>query len=107
MNMSEALEWAADYAERNKMFEVPVNRNGYPVDGFKTPGPEEKSSIIIRLAREACDEGGSKGDLNFLRQVFHNLGEARIDSATETSEAKGHLETIYHAVRSHLERRDK
>lgn len=34
MTPTEALEWAADYAERNKLFVVPTKSNGYPVDSI-------------------------------------------------------------------------
>ena len=45
-----ALEWAADYAERNKMFDVPVTPRGYAVGDAKPPTPEQKAAIIIKLA---------------------------------------------------------
>lgn len=49
--MDEALEWAADYAERNKLFEGPVNKNGYTMDGWKSPTAVERVQIITDLAR--------------------------------------------------------
>lgn len=56
--MQEALEWAADYAQRAKIFEPIRNERGY-ADGWKPPTPAEKASVITELAREACDDGGS------------------------------------------------
>jgi hypothetical protein len=53
MNMQEALEWAADYAQRNKLFEVPTNSRGYPADGAKSPTPAEKTEVIMHLAGQA------------------------------------------------------
>lgn len=53
MDMSEALEWAADYAERAKIFEPPIKANGYVSDGWKPSTPAERTDIIIKLAREA------------------------------------------------------
>lgn len=50
MKMIEALEWAADYAYRSKLFEPPVKSNGYVVDGWKGVTPSEKAAIIKELA---------------------------------------------------------
>lgn len=53
MNMSEAMEWAADFAVRSKLFDPPIKQNGYAVDGWKAPSSYDKTEIIIKLAREA------------------------------------------------------
>lgn len=55
MNMQEALEWAADYAERNELFKPVANQRGY-TDGWKPPTPAEKVSVIKDLAEAACDD---------------------------------------------------
>lgn len=60
MNMAEALEWAADYATRNKLFDAPLNQRGYVTDGWKHPTPAEKAEIIKSLAYAALDEGSPK-----------------------------------------------
>lgn len=66
MDMMEALEWAAGYAERTKLFEVPTNGRGYAVDGAKPPTPQEKAAIVKDLALQVltptsmamlCDHG--------------------------------------------------
>lgn len=49
MQPAEAFEWAADYAERAKLFEPVLNSRGYP-DGWKPPTPAEKLDVIKRLA---------------------------------------------------------
>jgi hypothetical protein len=55
VNKIEALEWAADYAERNKLFEPALNNRGYPVDGQKPATPEERANIIIKLADQVTE----------------------------------------------------
>lgn len=54
MSMAEALEWAADYAERNKLFAPVTNSRGY-ADGWKPPTPEEKLRVIQKLAFTAAE----------------------------------------------------
>lgn len=49
MNMVEALDWAAKYAEENKLFAPVLNTRGYP-DGWTPPSPEQKLKIIKDLA---------------------------------------------------------
>lgn len=56
MMMNEALEWAADYCERNKIFEAPKNERGYTRDGWTAPTPAEKARIITDLAKTVLDE---------------------------------------------------
>ena len=56
MNKVEAMEWAADYAERNKLFLPPMKGNGYPVDGWKAPSAAERADIITKLAWQVMDE---------------------------------------------------
>lgn len=51
MDLTEALEWAADYADRNKLFAPPMNQRGYPVDGWQNPTPAERTAIIKDLAQ--------------------------------------------------------
>lgn len=50
MNMAEALEWAADYAKRNDLFEAPKNNRGYVKDNWHDPSPAEKLAVIKELA---------------------------------------------------------
>lgn len=45
-----AMEWAADYVERQKIFEVPLKRNGYPLDGYQAATVQERAKIIIQIA---------------------------------------------------------
>lgn len=52
----EAMEWAAEYAERNHIFTPPQNQRGYTVDGWKNPTPAERTSIIQQLAKSVIDE---------------------------------------------------
>lgn len=99
--MIEALEWAADYADRNKIFETPMKSNGYPIDGHKPPTPAEKADIITKLARNATDDGPNH-HLKFLRSVLHNLNEAKIESKTMT-DAIGHVDSIRRTVSKYLE----
>lgn len=54
MRSDEALEWAADYAERTKIFAPVVNSRGYP-DGWKPPTPSEKLAVIKELAAAVTD----------------------------------------------------
>lgn len=56
MNKVEALEWAADYVVRNKLFDAPVNQRGYPVDGWQNPTPAERAKIISDLADQAMQQ---------------------------------------------------
>ncbi len=56
MTPVEAMEWAADYAERHKLFEVPQNSRGYPVDGHKHLSASEKAEIIISIAKTVTTE---------------------------------------------------
>lgn len=50
MNAIEAMEWAADYAARNKLFDPPMKSNGYVVDGYKPITAPEKVDMIIKIA---------------------------------------------------------
>jgi hypothetical protein len=99
--MVEALEWAADYAERNKLFDTPMKSNGYPMDGHKPPTPAEKADIILKLARNATDDG-PRPEIKFLRSVQQNLTEAQIESNTLT-DAMAHIESIRRVVSKYLE----
>lgn len=55
MRMVEALEWAADFAERSKIFQPVRNERGY-ADGWKPPTPAERAAVIKDLAETAVDE---------------------------------------------------
>lgn len=48
--MVEAMEWAADFAERSKVFEAPKNDRGYVKDGWTSPSPAERAQVIMDLA---------------------------------------------------------
>jgi hypothetical protein len=52
----EAMEWAARYIEREKLFDAPVNARGYTVDGWKPPTPAEKVRIITEIAEWVMKE---------------------------------------------------
>jgi len=52
--MDEALEWAADYVERTKIFEPVRNERGY-ADGWKIPTPAERAKIITDLAKTVVE----------------------------------------------------
>lgn len=64
MKMIEALEWAADYAQRSQLFVAPLNNRGYVKDGWADPTPEAKTAVILKIATEVCDEkpGQFSGD---------------------------------------------
>jgi hypothetical protein len=55
MTPTEALEWAADYAERNNIFTAPKNDRGYVKDGWKEPTPADKVTLIKELAASVVD----------------------------------------------------
>ena len=81
MNMQEALEWAADYADRSKLFEPIANQRGY-ADGWKPPTPAEKARVITELAKEACGPASGSGERDWkllggerdrLKTFIHNV----------------------------------
>lgn len=55
MKPEEALEWAADFAERSKIWEAPKNDRGYAKSGWTEPTPAEKVALIIELAATVTD----------------------------------------------------
>lgn len=55
MNMNEALEWAADYCERNKLFEPVKNDRGYAHNSWTPPTPAQKLEIISSLAHQVTE----------------------------------------------------
>lgn len=55
MSAIEALEWAADYCDRQKIFEPPRNDRGYIADGHKMPTVAEKVAIIKEIAEQVTD----------------------------------------------------
>jgi hypothetical protein len=65
--MQEALEWAADYAERNKLFAPVRNERGY-ADNWKQPTPADKLAVITQLAQSttAPDSASSQRDWGLL-----------------------------------------
>lgn len=106
-SMDEALEWAADYADRAKLFEPVVNARGY-ADGWKPPTPSEKADIILKIARNAMDDGKEQtGDRRFLRSLLHNINEARMAAHTTNSmtDVRSHLDTLYQQTRIQLDGR--
>jgi hypothetical protein len=42
------MEWAADYAERHKIFEV-KNERGY-ADKIPQPTPAERAAVLLKIA---------------------------------------------------------
>lgn len=80
------MEWAADYAERNKLFEPPKNERGYARDGYKFPTPSEKANIIIELA-QTVTEDPAKGSyyLTKISLELKNLAEY-LEQAQDPSE---------------------
>lgn len=77
MSPIEALEWAADYADRHKLFEVPTNRNGYPVDGFKQLTPAERVDVLQKLAATVMTPAGITVSISeaFLAEMTEQLQE--------------------------------
>lgn len=107
-DMVEALEWAADYADRNKLFEPVVNSRGY-ADGWKPPTPAEKAQVITKLARDAMpDTSVREAELRrFLREgVLHNLDEALVEmknaGSSELLVAREHITAIASSVHRYL-----
>lgn len=45
-----ALEYAADYIDRVKIFDVPRKPNGYAEDGWKPFTIQEKTAMVLRIA---------------------------------------------------------
>lgn len=70
MNAVEAMEWAADYAERNQLFAVPMNGRGYPVDGMKPPTHPEKVQMLRDLAASVTDEPLSPDSARQVRRLL-------------------------------------
>lgn len=64
MNMQEALEWAADYCDRNRIFVPPKNERGYDVSGWKPPTPEERVQVIATLAGTAISQPSQQSVLS-------------------------------------------
>lgn len=79
MNLTEALEWAADYAERNNIFAPVTNSRGYS-DGWKPPTPQEKSEIIQKLAQTVYESEQPKsvaGDMILVTYLEGAVTELR------------------------------
>jgi hypothetical protein len=72
--MQEALEWAADYAERNKLFAPIRNERGY-ADNWKPPTPADKLAVITQLAQStaAPDSASSQRDWGLLADEVARL----------------------------------
>lgn len=94
LNMVESLEWAADYADRMKLFDPKMNGRGYPVDGSKPVTADERAEIIIRLARQACDTKAAGGALmadteilvrwrKLLQDAYINKDWHRVEGVTQ------------------------
>lgn len=106
--MSEALEWAADYATRNKLFDAPLNQRGYPMDGWKGPTAEEKRAIITKLARDAyeVDPETSGVAMNlFLETILESLDKA--SSCMSLQDAREWLNAARFPLKSYIERKGK
>jgi hypothetical protein len=63
MDMAQALEWAAKFAEDTKLFEPVLNARGY-ADGWKPPDPHDKSVIITELAKTVVTPVVSLNDVS-------------------------------------------
>lgn len=50
MPSPESMDWAASYAQANKLFEIQIKSNGYPVEGQPVLTPAEKARILMELA---------------------------------------------------------
>lgn len=103
--MSEALEWAADYCDRTKMFEPPTNARGYVLDGWKAIPPAERANIITNLARTVVDSEGDERiestlNLETVKAIRKNLAE-EVDNPKYTSpssEAVAYAAVIRHSI---------
>jgi hypothetical protein len=97
--MSEALEWAAEFAERT-VLKIPTKANGYAIDGYKAPTPSERSEIIKDLAITAytaekeenheadTNENGDGFTAARARVMWENLVNFRKSNATDHAAAE-------------------
>lgn len=107
MNRVEAMEWAADYAERSKIFAPITNSRGYS-DGWKPPTPAEKARIIAELAETVVDEPApsplalAAGELlNVLKTTVDLLDDAyQVDPAGYNYTR---VRTMHNALKERLE----
>lgn len=91
--MVEALEWAADYAQRTKLFDVPINSRGYTIDGMKAPDSTERVKIITELAKTVADKPDEA--MRRLIQAWHD----ELKDATLTDEWSSVMPVIAHMER--------
>lgn len=91
-NLAESLEWAADFAARNKLFDAPMKSNGYPVDGWKGPTAEERTSIILSLAKEVMKVEDEK----FLQDLLYDLHET--SKQTNEDDILRYVNSVHNSV---------
>ena len=97
-NMGEALEWAADYATRNKLFEPITNQRGY-ADNWKPPSPADKAEIITNLAREVMKVDDEK----YFQDMMQDLHDAAmLENVPDLTRA---VNNIHASLYQHLKRR--
>lgn len=111
MTPTEALEWAADYAERSKIWEPPKDNRGYVKGNWTDPTPAEKVKLIKELAETVIDpqpmltiDGTHQvAQLQqFIRDgILHNLKEARHGSVG-ADELEAHIDSIIAAIERRL-----
>lgn len=75
MTMIEALEWAADYCERNNLFISPKNDRGYVEAGWKPPTNAERVEIIRKLAVDVCTAGTDKSPLVEMATILERANQ--------------------------------
>lgn len=95
MRMDEALEWAADYTTRNKLFEPVLNNRGYP-DGWKPPTPADKAGIIVGLANEIVKVEDEK----FLQGILQELHNAAMQ--TNEDDMVRYINSIHNSLFKHM-----
>lgn len=99
MRMDEALEWAADYATRNKIFESEVNQRGYNAEKWAPPSSEEKARIITKLAKEVTTSENEQ----HLRNVMQDLHDAAmLENVPDLTRA---INNIHSSLYQHLRRK--
>lgn len=81
MNKVEAMEWAADYAERTKIFEAPVNSRGYTIDGWRGISSAERAEVIAGLANQVVEDRTYRADpkaiVDTLEAIVDRLEKAK------------------------------
>lgn len=103
MTPTEALEWAADYADRNNIFTAPRNDRGYIKDGWKEPTPAEKISVIKELAASVIDYPvvtlPGQDQISLLKEIDHILHDAL--GGLYNEEVKDKIRTVRSMILRH------